>query len=278
MADSSAPSELEIRRAVRDRYTSLAQAPTGVRQGSCDPACCGPDPAESLERLGYTSEQLASLPSGVQEAAAGCGVPTALADLQPGQVVVDLGSGGGIDVLLAAKTVGPTGRAVGVDATPEMVWRAREAAKGILNAEFRLGEIEHLPLEHESADVVLSNCVINLAPDKGAVFREAFRVLRPGGQLAISDIVFDGEQAIDWPEKLRSWAGCVAGAISKAAYLEEIRRAGFEEIEIVRESPFAVEEMEAFVAQAAPGAKGSKDLRELLPKILSVELRARKPK
>jgi SAM-dependent methyltransferase len=224
----------EIKRAVQEKYGKIAQA------GS---SCCGPATAEAQERLArrkrraaelYGEEVTARLPDSVIGATAGCGNPTAIAALQPGQVVLDLGSGGGIDCFLAADMVGAKGRVIGVDMTPEMVALARENARklGTGNVEFRLGEMEHLPLESDSVDVVLSNCVINLSPDKDAVFREAFRVLKRGGRLAISDIVLTEDLPQEVQESYEAWAGCVAGALRQHIYLDKIRAAGFSQVTV----------------------------------------------
>jgi ubiquinone/menaquinone biosynthesis C-methylase UbiE len=188
---------------------------------------------------GYSPEELAGIP---EEAnlGLGCGNPTALADLGPGMTVLDLGSGAGVDVFLAAQKVGPEGRAIGVDMTPDMIARAREiaASQGIGNAEFRLGEIEHLPVESGTVDRIISNCVINLAPDKSKVFAEAYRVLKPGGKLIVSDIVSQGEIPAEVRQNLEQWAGCVAGAMDRADYLETIRHCGFREVQVLHEETY----------------------------------------
>lgn len=225
--------EERIKQAVKERYAELAQGGT----------CCGGPRKELSERRQraqrlYSEEAIAALPDSVIEAAAGCGNPIALAELRPGEVVLDLGSGGGIDVFLAAERVGSGGRVIGLDMTPEMIALARQnlAKLGISNAEFRLGEMECMPLASKSVDVVISNCVINLSPDKDAVFREAHRVLKPGGRLAVSDIVLRGEL----PEELRgnpqAWASCLAGALPEEDYLAKIRAAGFSQVEVVGRS------------------------------------------
>jgi SAM-dependent methyltransferase len=212
-------------------------------------SCCGPAPATAAEascgeapasedvvitRIAelYREADVADLPATVTDVAFGCGNPTAIAALQPGQVVLDLGSGGGIDCFLAAKMVGPTGRVFGVDMTPEMVRLARRNAEkvGADNVEFRLGEIENLPIPDASIDVIISNCVINLAPDKRRVFREAFRVLQPGGRLQVSDIVWTRPVPPDIQHDMEKWAGCVAGAMLESDYLDQIRAAGFVDV------------------------------------------------
>jgi SAM-dependent methyltransferase len=194
--------------------------------------------------MGYTKEELDTLPEGA-DLGLGCGNPTALASIKEGETVIDLGSGAGIDCFLAAKKVGDTGKVIGIDMTPEMLDKARGNAKNgnIENVEFRLGEIDNLPVADNTADLVISNCVINLAPDKKKVFDEAFRVLKPGGRVMISDIVLLGEL----PEGIRSsmdaYIGCVSGAIHKDDYLQTIKDAGFKDVEIVSEATFPVEDI-----------------------------------
>jgi SAM-dependent methyltransferase len=209
--------------------------PVAQDAACCDTSCCGDAVTDdagtqiaNIARL-YAEEEVADLPSTVTDVAFGCGNPTAISALQPGETVVDLGSGGGIDVFLAAKMVGPEGRVYGVDMTPEMIELARRNAGkvGATNVEFRHGQIEALPLEDASVDVVISNCVINLSPDKDAVFREAFRVLRPGGRLQVSDIVWTKPVPDEVRHDLEQWAGCVAGALLEREYLEKITAAGF---------------------------------------------------
>ena len=235
----------EIKKAVAERYgkrarnaAAAAEAEEAIplaavsRSGDPDAACCGPD-APSADEVSfimglYAETETTGLPPGALEAAAGCGNPTAIAELRPGETVLDLGSGGGIDCFLAARQVGPAGRVIGVDMTPDMVNLARSnAAKvGATNVSFKLGEIEDLPLPDASVDVIISNCVINLSPDKARVFRESYRVLRPGGRLRVSDMVWLGERPAD-AATLESWAGCIAGALPLDEYLGAIRDAGF---------------------------------------------------
>jgi SAM-dependent methyltransferase len=213
--------------------TTTGDACCGSDSGS---ACCAPGESNevviaNIERL-YTGTDTSDLPESVTDVAFGCGNPTAIEALTPGEVVLDLGSGGGIDCFLAAKVVGESGHVFGVDMTPEMISLARRNAGkvGATNVEFRLGEIEHLPLADRSVDVVISNCVINLAPDKEQVFREAFRVLRPGGRLQVSDIVWTREAPASVRNDMEKWAGCVAGALLEADYLAAIAAAGFRDI------------------------------------------------
>jgi SAM-dependent methyltransferase len=203
-----------------------------------DSSCCGSDVEDvdisNIARL-YADTDVSDLPATVTDVAFGCGNPTAIAAMQPGEVVLDLGSGGGIDCFLAAKMVGETGRVYGVDMTPEMIAlaRANTAKVGATNVEFRLGEIEHLPIGDGAIDVIISNCVINLAPDKDQVFREAFRVLRPGGRLQVSDVVWTKPVPEEVKEDMERWAGCIAGALLESEYLAKIAVAGFSDVTAV---------------------------------------------
>jgi len=308
-----------IKEVVRDRYGDIArrfvEEPTGQpRTSCCGPSeaaerkddraartsCCGPsDPASQQTRAieqtdaarFYAAEELAGLPGTVTAASLGCGNPLAIAELQPGEVVLDLGSGGGIDCFLAARKVGPAGRVIGLDMTPDMIKLARRNAKkmGVTNVDFRFGEMEDMPLPDGTVDVIISNCVINLSPDKDAVFREAYRVLRPGGRLSVSDIVIDG----DLPDVLRSrldaWASCVAGALDESVYLDKIRDAGFQQVEVLSRDRSDVDdgtgwdEVELIVAgedgQEAKDRLAESGLspRDLARKIASVKVRAYKP-
>lgn len=219
-----------LRATVRAYYGAIAA-------GQPDSTCCGKSDSTPAMVAFYESPDVASLPADVTGLSLGCGDPVALARLQPGQTVLDLGSGAGLDCFLAAQRVGPTGHVIGVDMTPAMLERARANARrlGFANVEFRLGEIEHLPVADASVDVILSNCVINLSTDKPAVFREAFRVLKPGGQISFSDIL--AEHSL--PESLRadpeSWASCVGGAIPVADYVAALEAAGFVDVHVERQ-------------------------------------------
>lgn len=197
-------------------------------------SCCGPDNCRSTDSALYPADLLATLPDGESAISYGCGDPITLASLQPGQTVLDLGSGAGLDCFFAAKQVGETGRVIGVDMTPEMIERARSSAKrmNITNVEFRQGYIEDLPVESNSVDVVISNCVINLSSDKSKVFAEAFRVLRPGGKFAVSDIVTDGPLPEAVKQSLSAWAGCVAGAVEAKDYIAMMESIGFTNVSV----------------------------------------------
>lgn len=222
----------------------MAQAPTPIHETvqkhyaeriKNSASCCGSDNCCSTDSNLYPADLLATLPEGETAVSYGCGDPITLASLQPGQIVLDLGSGAGLDCFFAAKKVGETGKVIGVDMTPEMIERARFSAErlGIQNVEFRHGYLEDLPVDSHSVDVIISNCVINLAPDKSKVFAEAFRVLRAGGKFAVSDIVTDGPMPDAIKKSLSAWAGCVAGAIEAREYIEMMKSAGFTDVSIV---------------------------------------------
>ena len=230
----------KIHQSVRDNYGKVAKS-KGSGCGCKSSSCCGEStanppkgrPAQKSSRMGYSEEELLSIPEN-SNMGLGCGNPQTIAELKPGEIVLDLGSGGGFDCFLAANQVGPTGRVIGVDMTPEMLTKAKENARngGYTNIEFRLGEIEHLPVADNSIDVILSNCVINLSPDKPSVFREAFRILRPGGRLAISDVVATSELPVEVRNDLDLYCGCVTGAIPIAELKCILEEAGFENIRI----------------------------------------------
>jgi len=236
----------KIREQVRTAYGEVARGKSG-----CSVGCCGTDDGGSL-LLGYSEEDLAGVPDGA-DLGLGCGNPQAIAALKPGETVLDLGSGAGFDCFLAAKRVGATGRVIGVDMTPEMVAKARENARkvGAENVEFRLGEIERLPLPDASVDVILSNCVINLSPDKAAVFREAYRVLKPGGRLAISDVILTGPMPKEIEESVQALTGCVAGATDASTLHSLLAEAGFMSPAVEPKAGSG-----AIVARCMPGTEG----------------------
>ena len=234
--------EAETKKAVREGYAKIAK-----EEGSCcipTGSCCGSaDLAQTISKnIGYTDEELKSVPEGAN-LGLGCGNPVALASLGEGETVLDLGSGAGFDCFLAATRVGKRGKVIGVDMTPEMLEKARENAQkgGYENVEFRLGEIENLPAADNSVDVVISNCVINLSPDKRRVFGEAFRVLKPGGRLMVSDIVLLRELPDFIKSSVAAYVGCVSGAMMKDEYLATIREAGFQEVKILDETMFPID-------------------------------------
>jgi ubiquinone/menaquinone biosynthesis C-methylase UbiE len=230
----------KIKEGVKERYAEIASQ--DEQPCSCSCSCGGVSTLSQAEEIGYSRADLERIP---KEAimGLGCGSPTAVANLKKGEVVLDLGSGSGIDVFIAAYKVGPKGRVIGVDMTKEMVSRAARLAKtnGYKNVEFRLGEIEKLPVEDGSVDTIISNCVINLSTDKDKVFREALRVLKPGGRLTLSDIVSEKPVPAELKEDLDAWSACIAGALEKSDYLGKMTDAGFGKVEVTAENDFYVE-------------------------------------
>ncbi len=270
-------SDQTIQQAVRDKYGAFARSvSTPTTGGCCGPAssCCGGDPITGDL---YADAQTQDLPAEAVAASLGCGNPTALAQLEPGQVVLDLGSGGGIDVLLSAKRVGPTGKAYGLDMTDDMLALARENQRkaGATNVEFLKGTIEAIPLPDDSVDVIISNCVINLSADKDAVLREAFRVLKPGGLFAVSDVVVRGEVPPDIRRNMELWVGCIAGALEQDDYTARLRAAGFTDVDLEPWRVYQVEDARAFLTDAGV------DVDALAPQVegrfASAFIRARKP-
>jgi len=274
--------EEKIKKEVRKGYAKIAKKKT-----SCCapvPSCCeSVDPTENISKnIGYTEEELKSVPEGA-DFGLGCGNPTALASLREGETVLDLGSGPGLDCFLAANKVGKDGRVVGVDMTPEMIEKARENAKkgNYENIEFRLGEIENLPVADNSIDVIISNCVINLAPDKRRVYKEVFRVLKPGGRFMISDVVLLKELPDFIKNSVEAYIGCLSGALMKDEYLDAIKKAGFQEARIVDEKFFPLELM-----ANDPTAKAiiselnisEDDLKSLSHSVVSITVEGKKKK
>jgi arsenite methyltransferase len=256
----------KVKEYVKKRYGDIAKSDCSSCSSSCSSSsCCSSDscgtpPQYVAWKVGYSPSDIESVPE-ASLLGLGCGNPVALASLKEGEAVLDLGSGGGIDVFLAAKKVGPSGRVIGVDMTQEMVERAKASAleHGYANVEFRLGEIEALPVEDDSVDVVISNCVINLAPDKLKVFKEAYRVLKPNGRLMVSDLVTLGELPDSVRQSFDAWAGCIAGALEKSDYLDKIADAGFTNVKVVSQKPYTID--------VSPELRG---------KIISVQVEAHK--
>lgn len=271
----------DIKEAVRERYAGHATAGSGCCSAGAGSSCCGTgDPGYSVA-LGYDAEDLALVPQGA-DLGLGCGNPLALLELREGDTVLDLGSGGGIDCFIAARRVGVTGRVIGVDMTPEMVLRARRNAQaiGADNVEFRLGEIEHLPVADASVDVVISNCVVNLVPDKAQVFRDAFRVLRPGGRISVSDIVTTDEVPLSIRDSVDAYVACLSGAMMQADYLSLIEQAGFVDIEVTEERRFALGDVVAddLIAQFSEQSSASvEELEAAAARFLSMRVKATRP-
>jgi arsenite methyltransferase len=267
-----------VKEVVREKYGQAAQK-VATGQGS---ACCGSGPVsdvccDPITSNLYNPSETGELPPEAVQASLGCGNPTALAQLLPGETVLDLGSGGGIDVLLSARRVGPAGKAYGLDMTDEMLALARENQRqaGFENVEFLKGEIENIPLPENSVDVIISNCVINLSADKDRVLREAFRVLRPGGRLAISDVVVRGEVPATIRRSVELWIGCVAGALEESEYHHKLAAAGFDAIDIEPTRVYSVADAREFLGAHAVDADAMASLVE--GKFMSAFVRAKKP-
>ena len=270
-------SNVDVKETVRQKYGEAARR---VVAGAAS-SCCGAAPccteADPITRDLYGTDETSVLPEQAVKASLGCGNPTALAELKAGEIVLDLGSGGGIDVLLSARRVGATGKAYGLDMTDEMLALARENQRkaGVTNVEFLKGEIENIPLANDAVDVIISNCVINLSGDKDRVLQEAFRVLKPGGRFAVSDVVVRGEVPNDVRKSVLLWVGCIAGALSEEEYMSKLAKAGFESIEIEPTRVYNVEDARTFLSgqgldvdALAPQVEG---------KFISAFVRARKP-
>jgi len=273
--------EAEIKKVVKEGYAKIAKKESSccVPVSSC---CESTGLAQTISKaIGYTDEELSSIPEDAN-LGLGCGNPVALASLVEGETVLDLGSGAGFDCFLAANKVGKRGKVIGVDMTPEMVAKARENARkgNYENIEFRLGEIENLPVADNSVDVVISNCVINLSPDKSRVFREAFRVLKPGGRLMVSDITLLKELPNFIKDSIAAYVGCISGALMKDEYIRVIRKAGFHKVKIIDETVFPIECMvndptaEAVISQMGLSME---EIKDIASSVVSIRVQGRKP-
>lgn len=295
--DATTTDTNELHERIREKYGQAARTAGEGRRASCcgsaagEPAGCGDGAADAddgastassscsdpITRDLYTAEEADGLPEGAVASSLGCGNPTALAELRQGETVLDLGSGGGVDVLLSARRVGPTGRAYGVDMTDDMLELARRHAReaGVENVEFRKGEIEDLPFPDASVDVLLSNCVINLSADKARVLREAFRVLRPGGRFAVSDVVVRGPVPAAVRESVESWIGCVAGALEEDEYRRLLAEAGFEDVEVEPTRVYDADDARGFLEAAGLDPDEAADAMD--GRFMAAFVRARKP-
>jgi ubiquinone/menaquinone biosynthesis C-methylase UbiE len=267
--------QTELKNVVRDKYAAAAQrVRAGGAKGCCGNTAAGSDPITSNL---YDAGEASALPDAAVAASLGCGNPTALAELKPGETVLDLGSGGGIDVLLSARRVGPAGVAYGLDMTDEMLALAQENRRksGLANVHFLKGEIENIPLPAQSVDVIISNCVINLSGDKDRVLKEAFRVLRPGGRFAVSDVVVRGEVPAAIRTNMELWSGCVAGALSDVEYTNKLRAAGFTGVDIEVTREYCADDARAFLT--AEGVDAAAIAKQVDGKFVSAFVRAVKP-
>jgi SAM-dependent methyltransferase len=267
----------DIQQAVREKYGAIAAS---VTEASTNTGCCAPTPCgcgDSITSNLYSDAETSGLPADAVTASLGCGNPTALLALEPGQTVLDLGSGGGIDVLLSAKRVGPTGKAYGLDMTDEMLAlaRANQRKAGATNVEFLKGTIESIPLPDNSVDVIISNCVINLSSDKDAVLREAFRVLKPGGRFAVSDVIVRGDVPVDIRRSMELWVGCIAGALEEREFDAKLRAAGFADVEVEPWRIYNIEDARSFLTES--GLNVERLAKEVEGRFASAFVRARKP-
>ncbi len=268
----------DVKATVRDRYGRAAREVTqGAKTSCCSTTCCGGAAEDPITSNLYSVAETATLPEKAVLASLGCGNPTALAELREGETVLDLGSGGGIDVLLSARRVGPVGKAYGLDMTDDMLALARENQRkaGVTNVEFLKGEIEAIPLPDNSVDVIISNCVINLSADKGLALKEAFRVLKPGGRFAVSDVVVRGEVPSEVRRSMELWVGCVAGALSEQDYHALLLQAGFESVGIEPTRIYEIEDARAFLEGS--GLNTELLAREVGGRVVGAFVRARKP-
>ncbi|MCU1334447.1 MAG: methyltransferase protein [Bryobacterales bacterium] len=275
---------MDVKEVVREKYGTAARrvlAGTGLPADCCgQTSCCEGSATASCDPITsglYDETQVGQIPGQALKASLGCGNPTALAELKVGETVLDLGSGGGIDVLLSAKRVGPTGKAYGLDMTDEMLALARENQRnaGVENVEFLKGEIETIPLPDNSVDVVISNCVINLSGDKDRVLREAFRVLRPGGRLAVSDVVVRGDVPPEIRRNMELWVGCIAGALRDYDYIAKLAKSGFDSIDIEPTRVYSLDDARQFLASA--GIDADAVAPEIEGRFISAFIRAVKP-
>src|SRR5205823_2004537 len=267
----------DIKKVVKEKY---GQAAVRVKTGGS--SCCGASPSgigqcDPITSNLYETSQRGELPEQAVLASLGCGNPTVLAELHAGETVLDLGSGGGIDVLLSAKRVGPTGKAYGLDMTDEMLALARENQRkaGVANVEFLKGTIESIPLPANSVDVIISNCVINLSSDKDAVLREAFRVLKPGGRFAVSDVVVRGDVPADIRRSMELWVGCIAGALEETEYATKLQNAGFADVEVEPWRVYKIDDARSFLTES--GVDVDRLAPEVEGRFASAFVRARKP-
>lgn len=269
--------EIDVKQVVKEKYGEAARKVIAIK---AEASCCGTTTSSCCDPITsdlYDPAQTHGLPEGAVLASLGCGNPTALAELHPGEVVLDLGSGGGIDVLLSARRVGPTGKAYGLDMTDDMLAlaNANKRKAGATNVEFLKGEIEHIPLPDASVDVIISNCVINLSADKDQVLREAFRVLRPGGRFAVSDVVTRGEIHPQIRQSVLAWVGCVAGALDEQVYRQKLAAAGFDGIDFEPTRIYRVEDAKEFLGES--GLDVAAIGPEIDGKFMSAFIRAQKP-
>jgi SAM-dependent methyltransferase len=268
---------MDLKASVREKYGAVAKSVSGGgRESCCGPAAaCGcSDPVTSNL---YASNEAAQVPDAALQASLGCGNPTALASLQPGEVVLDLGSGGGIDVLLSARRVGPNGKVYGLDTTDEMLALAEENKRksGLGNVEFLRGDIEQIPLPDAAVDVIISNCVINLSADKDRVLREAFRVLKPGGRFAVSDVVVQGELPAPVRRSMELWVGCIAGALSESEYRDKLAAAGFQDVDVEVTRVYTIADAREILS--AEGIDADALAADVSGKVVSAFVRASKP-
>jgi ubiquinone/menaquinone biosynthesis C-methylase UbiE len=270
-------SATDIKELVKEKYGQAALRVKNGGSSCCGAAPCSASGCDPITSNLYDASQAGQIPEEALLASLGCGNPTALAELKPGETVLDLGSGGGIDVLLSARRVGPTGKAYGLDMTDEMLALANQNKRtaGVENVEFLKGEIEHIPLPHHSVDVIISNCVINLSADKAQVLREAYRVLKPGGRFAVSDVVTRGEINPEIRQSMLLWAGCVAGALDENEYRDQLAAAGFEQIEIEPTRIYRAEDARAMLSAA--GIDVDTIAQQVDGKFMSAFVRATKP-